>query len=96
MKFLPRILGLTFLTLTLTNCSRELSSEKIASRLEPSIVKISSRNKPGHITGFFVSGETDVCTVLTTANFVKTEGKKILQTNDEKVWDITSVKIFPG
>ena len=96
MKFLPRISGLIFLALTLTNCSRELSSEKIASRLEPSLVKISSKNKSGHITGFFVSGETDVCTVLTTAHFLKKEGETILQTNDEKVWDITSVKIFPS
>ncbi len=96
MKFLPRVFALIFLALTLTNCSRELSSEKIASRLERSLVKISSRNKPEHITGFFVSGETDVCTVVTTANFVKKDGEKILQTNDEKVWDISSVKIFPN
>ncbi len=71
------------------------TSEKIASRLEASLVKISSRNQSGHITGFFVSGKTDVCTVVTAANFVKKDGEKILQTNDEKVWDITSVKIFP-
>ncbi|MGD1713208.1 GUN4 domain-containing protein [Dapis sp. BLCC M172] len=96
MKFLPRIFALIFLALTLTNCSRELSSEKIASRLEPSLVKISSRNKPEHITGFFVSGKTDVCTVVTTANFVKKDGETILRTNDEKVWDISSVKIFPS
>jgi len=96
MKFLPRIIGLIFLALTLTNCSRELSSEKIASRLEPSLVKISSKNQSGHITGFFVSGKTDVCTVVTTAHFFKKEGETILQTNDKKVRDITSVKIFPS
>ncbi|MGD1700335.1 hypothetical protein [Dapis sp. BLCC M229] len=81
MKFLPIIFGLIFLALTLTNCSRELSSEKIASRLEPSIVKLSSINQSEDITVFFVSGETDVCTVLTAAHFLKKDDEKVLQTN---------------
>ena len=94
MKSLPRIFGLTFLALTLTNCS--LSKEEIASRLEPSIVKIFYKNQPGHGTGFFVSGEEGVCTVLTAAHVVKKEGERSLQTRDEKVWQFTYVEIFPS
>ncbi|MGB3508680.1 MAG: GUN4 domain-containing protein [Microcoleaceae cyanobacterium] len=96
MKPLPRILGLTFLALTLTNCSGQLSSENIASRLEPSIVKLFYRNQPGHGTGFFVPGETGVCTVLTAAHVVKREGENLLQTKDEKIWDVAKVEIFPS
>ncbi|GGA58843.1 GUN4 domain-containing protein [Okeania sp. KiyG1] len=93
MKSLHRILGLTFLTLTLTNCS--LSSEQIFSRLEPSIVRLFYRNQPGHGTGFFVRGEKGVCTVLTAAHVVQKEGERALQTEDEKVWDVATVEIFP-
>ena len=93
MKHLPRILGLTFLAFTLTNCS--LSSEQIFSRLEPSIVRLFYRNQPGHGTGFFVRGEKGVCTVLTAAHVVQKEGKRALQTEDEKDWDVATVEIFP-
>ena len=96
MKPLPLILGLTFLALTLTNCSGELSSEKIASRLEKSIVKLFYRNQPGHGTGFFVPGKAGVCTVLTAAHVVKREGENLLQTKDEKIWDVAKVEIFPS
>ncbi|MDJ0556261.1 MAG: serine protease [Microcoleaceae cyanobacterium MO_207.B10] len=96
MKFLPRILGLTFLALTLTNCSGKLPPEKIASRLEPSIVKLFYKNQPGHGTGFFVSGEKGVCSVLTAAHVVKKEGERLLQTRDEKVWQVARVEIFPS
>ena len=93
MKSLFPILGLSFLSLTLTNCS--LSPEQIASRIEPSIVKVFYRNEPGHGTGFFVPGEKGVCTVLTAAHVVKKEGKNALQTNDGEVWDVAKVEIFP-
>ncbi|NES01548.1 MAG: hypothetical protein F6K22_01050 [Okeania sp. SIO2F4] len=96
MKYLPPILGLTFLALTMTNCSGQLSSEKIASRLEPSIVKLFYKNQPGHGTGFFVSGEAGVCTVLTAAHVVKKEGERLLQTRDEKVWQVAKIEIFPS
>ena len=93
MKHLPRILGLTFLSLILTNCS--LSSRQIASRLKPSIVKLSYRNQPGHGTGFFVPGEKGVCTVLTAAHVVEKEGERLLQANkDGKEWDVANVEIF--
>ncbi|NEO52393.1 MAG: trypsin-like peptidase domain-containing protein [Okeania sp. SIO3B5] len=95
MKSLPRILGLTFLSLTLTNCS--LSPQEIASRLEPSIVKLFYRNQPGHGTGFFVPGAAGVCTVLTAAHVVNKEGERLLQTKqDGKVWDVARVEIFPS
>ena len=94
MKSLFSILGLTFLSVILTNCS--LSPEKIASRLKPSIVKLSYKNKPGHGTGFFVPGELGVCTVLTAAHVVDEEGKVRLRTEkDGKFWDAATVKIFP-
>ena len=96
MKSLPPILGLTFLALTMTNCSGQLSSEKIASRLEPSIVKLFYKNQPGHGTGFFVSGEEGVCSVLTAAHVVKKEGERLLQTRDEKVWQVANLEIFPS
>ena len=96
MKSLTRILGLTFLALTLTNCSGKLPPEDIASRLEPSIVKVFYKNQPGHGTGFFVSGEKGVCTVLTAAHVVKKEGERLLQTRDEKVWQVARVEIFPS
>ncbi|MEB3340953.1 serine protease [Okeania sp.] len=95
MKHLPRILGLTFLALTLTNCS--LSSEQIASRLERSIVKLSYRNQGGHGTGFFVRGEKGVCTVLTAAHVVEEKGQILLQTNkNRELKQIDKVEIFPG
>jgi hypothetical protein len=94
MKSLLRAFGLTVLSLTLTNCS--LSPEQIASRIEPSIVKVFYRNEPGHGTGFFVPGEKGVCTVLTAAHVVKKEGENALQTNDGKDWDVAKVEIFPS
>ena len=94
MKSLLRAFSLTFLSLTLTNCS--LSPEQITSRLEPSIVKIFHQNEPEYGTGFFVSGEKGLCTVLTAAHVVKKEGKNALQTNDGKVWDVAKVEIFPS
>ena len=93
MKSLLRAFSLTFLSLTLTNCS--LSPEQITSRLEPSIVKIFHQNEPQYGTGFFVSGEKGLCTVLTAAHVVKKEGKNLLQTNDGKVWDVAKVEMFP-
>ncbi len=97
MKFLPRILGLTFLALTLTNCSGQLSSQRIASILEPSIVRLFYRNKnAGHGTGFFVRGEKGVCTLLTAAHVVKKQGERLLKTQDRKVWKVATVEIFPG
>ncbi|MGD1808211.1 GUN4 domain-containing protein [Dapis sp. BLCC M126] len=96
MKSLPRVLGLTVLALTLINCSGKLSPEKIASRLEPSIVKLFYKNQPGHGTGFFVSGEKGVCSVLTAAHVVKREGERLLQTRDEKIWQVARVQIFPS
>ncbi|NET14989.1 MAG: trypsin-like peptidase domain-containing protein [Okeania sp. SIO1H6] len=73
-----------------------MSPEKIASRLEPSIVKLFYKNQPGHGTGFFVSGEEGVCSVLTAAHVVKKEGERLLQTRDEKVWQVARVEIFPS
>ncbi|MEM1170625.1 MAG: GUN4 domain-containing protein [Cyanobacteria bacterium P01_H01_bin.35] len=97
MKSLLRILGLTFLALTLTNCSGQLSSAKIASLLEPSIVRLFYRNpNAGHGTGFFVRGEKGVCTVLTAAHVVKREGERLLKTQDGKVWQVAKVEIFPS
>ena len=93
MKSILRIFGLTILSLTMTNCS--LSPEQITSRLEPSIVKIFHQNEPEYGTGFFVSGEKGLCTVLTAAHVVKKEGKNLLQTNDGKVWDVAKVEMFP-
>lgn len=98
MKSLPHILGLAFLGLTLTNCSGQLSSEQIAPRLKPSIVRLFYKNQPGHGTGFFVSGEPGVCTVLTAAHVVKKEGERLLQTRDGIIWQVANndVKIFPS
>ena len=75
MKSLFPILGLSFLSLTLTNCS--LSPEQIASRIEPSIVKLFYRNEPGHGTGFFVPGEKGLCTVEeTTVKILKVANRE--------------------
>ena len=95
MKSLFPILALTFLSLTLKNCS--LSPEKIASRLEPSIVKLSYKNQSGHGTGFFVDGEPGVCRVLTAAHVVSKEAKIRLRTEkDGQLWDVARVEIFPN
>ena len=110
MKSLPRILGLAFLalilTLTLANCSLFSLPEKgsiaspekgdIASRLEPSLVKLSYRNQSRTGTGFFVSGETGVCTILTAAHVVKEEGERLLLATKNEVWPVANVKIFPS
>ena len=92
MKSLFPILGLSFLSLTLTNCS--LSPEQIASRIEPSIVKI--KNTSGHGTGFFVRGKPEVCTVLTAAHVLhKEKGNNFVETNkDGKTWPLANIEIF--
>ena len=95
MKSLSSVLGLTFLSLTLTNCS--LSPEQIASKVKPSIVLLYYKNQPGHGTGFFVNGEPGVCSVLTTAHVVDKEAKIRLRTENEgKAWDVATVEIFPN
>ena len=95
MKYLFSILGLTFLSLTLTNCS--LSPQKIASQLEPSVVLLSYRNQSGHGTGFFVDGKPGVCSVLTAAHVVNKQGEIRLRTEkDRKFWDVARVEIFPN
>ena len=95
MKYLFSILGLTFLSLTLTNCS--LSPQKIASQLEPSVVLLSYRNQSGHGTGFFVDGKPGVCSVLTAAHIVNKQGEIRLRTQkDRKLWDVARVEIFPN
>ncbi len=95
MKYLFSILGLTFLSLTLTNCS--LSPQKIASQLEPSVVLLSYRNQSGHGTGFFVDGKPGVCSVLTAAHIVNKQGEIRLRTEkDRKFWDVARVEIFPN
>jgi V8-like Glu-specific endopeptidase len=95
MKYLFSILGLTFLSLTLTNCS--LSPQKIASQLEPSVVLLSYRNQSGHGTGFFVDGKPGVCSVLTAAHVVNKQGEIRLRTQkDRKLWDVARVEIFPN
>ncbi|MDE5067774.1 MAG: GUN4 domain-containing protein [Trichodesmium sp. St4_bin8_1] len=92
MKFILWAIILAFLALTLTSCS--LPPDQIASRLEPSLVKVFYKNQPGHGTGFFVPGETGVCKVLTAAHVVNKEGEKLLQTKDGNVWDAASVEMF--
>lgn len=92
MKPIFRAIILAFLALTLTSCS--LPPDQIASRLEPSLVKVFYKNQPGHGTGFFVPGETGVCKVLTAAHVVNKEGEKLLQTKDGNVWDAASVEMF--
>ena len=92
MKFILWAIILAFLALTLTSCS--LPPDQIASRLEPSLVKVFYKNQPGHGTGFFVPGETGVCKVLTAAHVVNKEGETLLQTKDGKVWDAASVEMF--
>ena len=95
MKYLFSILGLTFLSLTLTNCS--LSPQKIASQLEASVVLLSYRNQSGHGTGFFVDGKPGVCSVLTAAHVVNKQGEIRLRTQkDRKLWDVARVEIFPN
>ena len=95
MKYLFSILGLTFLSLTLTNCS--LSPQKIASQLEASVVLLSYRNQSGHGTGFFVDGKPGVCSVLTAAHIVNKQGEIRLRTQkDRKLWDVARVEIFPN
>ncbi|MCL2924659.1 MAG: serine protease [Trichodesmium sp. MAG_R04] len=87
MKIKYYILGLTFLSLTLTNCF--WSQEKI----NHSIVKIV--NKSGHGTGFFVKGEPGICSVLTVAHVLKKAEKNVIETHDGKEWLIKDLKIHP-
>ncbi|MCL2926718.1 MAG: GUN4 domain-containing protein [Trichodesmium sp. MAG_R01] len=102
MKSLLPIIGITFLSITLTNFSssfKKTEVEEIATRLEDSIVKLSYKNQPGDGTGFFVEvdGKPEFCSVLTAAHIVQKEGQKILWTEkDEKVWDVATVERFPG
>ncbi len=88
MKYLIRVFGLTFLSLTLTNCS--LCPKKIVSLLEPSILRLFYTNKP------LISGETEAYNLLTPAHVVKKEGKNLLETNDGKVANVTKLEIFPS
>ncbi|MDE5077345.1 MAG: hypothetical protein O4751_03350 [Trichodesmium sp. St2_bin6] len=88
MKYLIRLFGLTFLSLTLTNCS--LCPKKIVSLLDPSILRLFYTNKP------VISGETKAYNVLTPAHVVKKEGKNLLETKDGKVSNVTKLEIFPS
>lgn len=93
-KPLSQLLALSSLILTVTNCSSKLSSEKIASQLQQSIVRVSDENQKTYGTGFFVPGKSGVCTVLTAAQVVNKNNKQLLQTHDKKLWNVISTKIF--
>ncbi|NES70348.1 MAG: trypsin-like peptidase domain-containing protein, partial [Okeania sp. SIO2D1] len=58
-------------------------------------VKVFYKSQPGHGTGFFVSGEKGVCTVLTAAHVVNKEGEISLETKDG-IEDVANVEIFPS
>ena len=94
MKSLPAILSVTFLSLTLTNCS--LSREEMASRVKPSILKIFYRNQPGHENDFLVARKTEIYTQLREAYGLKKDGKRLLGTEKGKVGDVTGVRVFSG
>ena len=94
MKSLLAILSVTFLSLTLTNCS--LSREEMASRVRPSIPKIFYRNQPGNENDFLVARKTEIYTQLREAYGLKKDGKRLLGTEKGKVGDVTGVRVFSG
>ena len=85
MKIQYYILGLTLLSLTLTNCFQSQDNINL------SIVKIF--NKSGHGTGFFVKGEPGLCSVLTAAHVLKEAEENYIETKDGKRWPIEEIKM---
>ncbi|MBD2039408.1 tetratricopeptide repeat-containing serine protease family protein [Microcoleus sp. FACHB-672] len=99
------LLFYSIFTLSLTGCSSvkklsagvtKLITPPHIAKLTPSLVLITHGKREGNGTGFFVAGEKNVCTVLTTRHVIGMSSQVQLQTHDLKVWGANKVRLFPN
>ncbi|NET58802.1 MAG: serine protease [Symploca sp. SIO2E6] len=75
------------------NFSKPLSPGEISQKIGKSVVLI--YYKGGHGSGFFVSGEKGVCTILTARHVALAAEKLKIQTKDRQTWNAGSIRPFP-
>ncbi|MBD2039407.1 tetratricopeptide repeat protein [Microcoleus sp. FACHB-672] len=104
-KFRYWLLFCSIFTLSLTGCSgvkklsagvTKLLTPPHIAKLTPSLVLITHEKGERNGTGFFVAGEKNVCTVLTTRHVIGMSSQVQLQTHDLKVWGANKVRLFPN
>jgi len=90
--------GSAFSLLALVGCNsnQPLSPGEISQTIEESVVLIFYNSQGGNGSGFFVSGEPGVCTVLTARHATLTEESLKIQTKDQEIWDADSIRRFPN
>ena len=79
-----------------SGCAKHLTSGEIAKQVGNSVVLITYADAQGNGSGFFVSGENKVCTVLTARHVVAPSNQLKLQTNDRKFWNSATIQNFPN
>ncbi|WP_242040542.1 tetratricopeptide repeat-containing serine protease family protein [Coleofasciculus sp. FACHB-1120] len=85
-----------FIALLSSGCTKQPTSGEIAKQVGNSVVLITYADTEGSGSGFFVSGENKVCTVLTARHVVAPSSKLKLQTNDRKFWNSATIQNFPN
>ncbi|NER48864.1 MAG: trypsin-like peptidase domain-containing protein [Symploca sp. SIO1A3] len=90
--------GSAFSLLALVGCNsnQPLSPREISQKIEESVVLIFYNSQGGNGSGFFVSGEPGVCTVLTARHATLTEESLKIQTKDQEIWNADSIRRFPN
>ena len=90
--------GSAFCLLALVGCNsnQPLSPREISQKIEESVVLIFYNSQGGNGSGFFVSGEPGVCTVLTARHASLTEESLKIQTKDQEIWNAGSIRRFPN
>ena len=85
------------LAFLLVSCGSKklLSSGEISQKIEESVVLIFYNSQGGNGTGFFVSGEKGVCTVLTARHATLKEESLKIKTQDKQTWNALSIRRFP-
>ncbi|MBD1903085.1 serine protease [Trichocoleus sp. DQ-A3] len=85
-----------FIAFLTSGCTKQLTSGEIAKQVGNSVVLITYADAQGNGSGFFVSGEKKVCTVLTARHVVAPSSQLKLQTNDRKFWNSATIQNFPN
>ncbi|MBW4680779.1 MAG: serine protease [Microcoleus vaginatus WJT46-NPBG5] len=105
MKFRYGFLFSSFVSLSLIGCSvggklsagvSKLLAPAHITKLTPSVVLITNEKRGENGTGFFVDGEKNVCTVLTTRHVIGMSSPVRLQTSDLKIWITNKIRLFPN
>ncbi|MEW5856764.1 MAG: tetratricopeptide repeat protein [Cyanobacteriota bacterium] len=85
-----------FIALLSSGCTKPPTSGEIAKQVGNSVVLITYADAEGSGSGFFVSGENKICTILTARHVVAPSSKLKLQTNDGKFWNSATIQNFPN